>query len=303
MSSEAYPEHLVEKAGQHEFEDIRDEAVEDLTEMLEVDSEAVPEIPVETEERGTTGGASYENGTMTVDLAPDLSDEPSWVEAEHLQAEGVYEEVNHILAEDIVEHETGQQRKSREDRTYWDNAANELLGTIYKWGDNWGFNRPLEKADTRLSKASERLDQSLAAINRDFEDRDLSEDENLDEYCKRHGEVEQELLGDIIHFIGYKVSEEAKDQDYDPAEVVRMSYDQLREEFSEEVEQAEEQLREEYGVLVDLDREIQSEEGFGFFVQTGENEYKSRGVLEGYEQHGRQFYTWEEDELPERVRN
>jgi hypothetical protein len=74
MNSEAYPEYLVEKAEEHEFENIRHEAVDDLTEMLEVDSEAIPEIPVETEERGTTGGASYEDGTMTVDLAPDLSD-------------------------------------------------------------------------------------------------------------------------------------------------------------------------------------------------------------------------------------
>jgi|GEM_PF-3805105 len=83
------PEHLVEKAGKHEFEYIRDEAVEDLKGLLEVDSEAVSEIPVETEERGTKSGKIEVNKDRVESLKRDILEETGLKE-EVLEINGSY---------------------------------------------------------------------------------------------------------------------------------------------------------------------------------------------------------------------
>lgn len=301
-----YPEHLVENAEEENFASIRDEAVNDIASLIDVESNALEGIPVQVEDQGTTGGAEYEDNEITVDLSPDLSGEPDWVTEAAIQAEGIYEEVNHIAAEKVFETERGHRRKDRDEWSYWDNAANEVAGTLYKWEDDWSFKRPLQKADKRLSNASERLEAGLSQIAQDFEDRDLSESDNLREYCNRQAEIEHALMNDIVHFTGYRVSQEASEKDYNPSEVARMSYDEIREEFNEEVQNVKNELAEEYGIMIDLDGKIRDDEGFNFFVQTGKDEYKSRGVLEGYEENGRQFYTWdlsrEGEQLPERVK-
>ena len=290
-----YPDSLVEKAEEGNYEGIKEEALDELTEVLTADN--VSDISLDTENVGDTGAARYKNNNIFVDTNPDTSGEPDWVTQSDLQAEGVFEEVNHILAEQIYEEETGEERNKE---TYWDNAANELLGSIYKWGEEWSFERPLQNADERLRNADEFLTQNLASLTQRAKNDEIS----FDEYLEGHRELEGRIMNDIVHFVGYRVSQQASEAgEYDPEEVVRMSYDDLRDEFSDEIEQAEDELRDQYGVLVDLDRDIKHDEGFNFFVQTDEGEYKSRGVLEGFEDQGRVFYTWDEEELPERAYN
>lgn len=292
-----YPDDLINLASQGAFEAIRDQAVSDVTGLLDVDPDRIPDMPIATVSTGTTGGASYEDNTITVDLAPDVSDEPAWVEPPHLQAEGIYEEVTHIIAEHIFEQEQGAPRKPRDQWTYWDNAANELLGALYKWEDDWGFDRPLQKADQRLRNADERLDNSLQSLSQQYENGEIT----VTEYLDQQAAIESQLLNDIIHFIGYSVSEAASTQSYSPREMARMSYEELRDNFSTAATKAQEDLEQEYGILVDFDGRITSDSGFNFFVRTDADEYRSRGVLDGFEEQGRQFYTWQEQELPDRV--
>lgn len=226
----AFPEIFTENeivglAEEERYDEIKDKAVEELEGVFEVEAD---EIDLEIDRSIDTFGRYTEDREILVNPEYD-SGSPEIV------GEAIYEEAAHILTtQDTHEKSHDERRKHRDEWNLWENAANEILGALPRWGEKWDLERSLNKAEDHLSEVREEQD------NYDGE----GQADNLDEGAIRNT---------IIHHVGYSISKQAQEQGYEASEIAEMSYQKLYEEFEDEAETIREDLLEEYGVFIDWD--------------------------------------------------
>lgn len=262
---------LEQLAEEESFQAIKQQALSEAEEVLEVEADQI----LLEEGSESSGGAEYDPVEREIGVTPSERASP------YTQAEGIYEEVFHILGFNEAHKERhGESRKLSEERNFWEDCADEFIGGIARWHPEFGFQHSLERADNDLGE--------LAAKSPE----DLTHRDNTVAYSATH------------HLVGYKLSQSAKEQGYDPAEVASMSYSEIREEFDEEIETLREGLSEEYGIHLDLDREFvqpidsEEEKSPAIYIEDGS------GTLSGYgrypaegEKGSAQWYSFSPEDL------
>lgn len=219
LETEGSLEQLAEEG---KFEKIKQQAVSEAQEVLEVEAD---QIALE-EGSDSAGGAEYDPVEREIGVTP------SERASSYSQAEGIYEEVFHILGFNEAHEEHGEPRKLPEERNFWEDCADEFVGGIGRWHPEFGFEHSLERAE-------EDLEELVAKSPEELNHRD-----NTIAYSATH------------HLVGYTLSQSAEEQGYDPSEAASMSYREIREEFDEELTDLRENLSEEYGIHLDLDKEF-----------------------------------------------
>lgn len=244
-------DELKKLASEEEFEDIKDIAIENAENLLEVESE-----PIELEDRRRSGasGGEYDgpNRKATVDEPSSEGD----YSTEYLQSEGIFEEVFHIIGyNEAHKKRNGEIRKPQEERNFGEDIADEVIGGLARWFTAFDFERSLKKADSDLKHITEKEPDKLTDSD----------------YKRGYGATH--------HFLGYSISKAAKEDNRDAADIAAMSYEEILEEFSNELSTAREELANKYGVHVDLEGEYSDPEEVseevqnpGFYIEPEDSE-------------------------------
>lgn len=229
MSGQGVPitqEDAERMADNQEFEELMEKAEEELAGVLNLDADDIGEITLNEFEDEEKGAGDYdEDRTVNINGTPDMSSYPDHRRKTEVQGEAVYEEIAHILTtQDTYEDSHGDRRKRVEEFNFWEASANEMLGGISRWGDKWSLESSLERAEKDIPEIEVGVRPNFA-------------------------------VNVLSHFIGYSISQRANDEGYDPAELARMSYDDIYNEFEEDVEEIRHELADEYGIFVGLEGE------------------------------------------------
>jgi hypothetical protein len=213
-------EEIEELARDHRYEEIMGDAIQEVSEFLEVENP--DEITLnEFEDNEKTAGDYDDDRTVNINRDPNMSAYPEDREREEVQGEAVFEEVTHLLTtQDTYEDRHGEHRKNQEDFTFWEASANEMLGGMSRWGEKWSLESSLERAENDIPE--------IGFKNPNF------------------------AVNVLTHFIGYTISQQANEEGYDASELARMSYDEIYDEFEEDVEEIRKSLADEHGIYVDL---------------------------------------------------
>lgn len=214
-------EEIEELAREHHYGKIMEEAIQEVSEFLEVENP--DEITLnEFEDNDRTAGDYDDDRTVNINRDPNMSAYPEDREREEFQGEAVFEEVTHILTtQDTYEDNHGEKRKRQEEFNFWEASANEMLGGMSRWGEKWSLESSLERAENDIP-------QIEVGVHPNFATQVLT------------------------HFIGYSISQQANEERYDASELARMSYDEIYEEFEEDVEEIRRNLADNHGIYVDL---------------------------------------------------
>ncbi|MFB6242061.1 MAG: hypothetical protein ABEJ36_04665 [Candidatus Nanosalina sp.] len=219
----ASQEEIENLAREGRFDDILDQAIEEMSEAVNV--EDPEEIDLNEFEDNNVGAGDYtEDRTVNINRDPDMSSHLEHRRKEEIQGEAVYEEVMHILTtQDTYEDRHGEHRKNKQNFTFWEASANEMLGGMSRWGEKWSLESSLERAENDIPEIEVGVHPNFA-------------------------------VNVLTHFIGYSISQQAKNEEgYDASELARMSYDEIYNEFEEEVEEIRRGLANEIGIYVDLE--------------------------------------------------
>ncbi len=216
----ASQEEIEELAADRQYEPIMEKAVQEVSEVLEVENP--DEIALnEFEDNSKTAGDYDDDRTVNINRDPNMRPYPSHRRKEEVQGEAVYEEITHILTtQDAYEDRHGESRKNQEDFTFWEASANEMLGGMSRWGEKWSLESSLERAENDIPEIG-------------FENPNFA-------------------VNVLTHFIGYSISQQANEEGYDASELARMSYDEIYDEFEEDIEEIRRGLADEHGIYVDL---------------------------------------------------
>lgn len=255
---------LISLAERGDYTTIRDQAVSELASDFGLEESELEPVDLK-EVRSGSGGGYFEGRTVKVNL--DASP--------HMQAEGIYEEVAHVL----THNDTPEAPRSY--ATFWDNIASEMLGGIGRW-EHWDLQHSLDRsAEFYETEMEDWIERGHASETRDQADG-----------------AWDEIRNPIIHDIGYSLSKFAKEEGYRADELGSMTNQELRREFSEEVDGIRERLRDQYGIMVDLDKRT-ARNDFTFYVKDREGLYSAHGK---YQDWNRNWLRWEEEELPDSAR-
>lgn len=263
--------NLKQLAEKENFEAIKQKAISEAEEVLEVEADQI----LLKEESESSGGAEYDPVKREIGVTP------SERASSYSQAEGIYEEVFHILGFNESHKERhGEPRKIPKERNFWEDCADEFVGSIARWHPEFGFEHSLKRADNELEELSSKSPE------------DLTHHDNTVAYSTIH------------HLIGYTLSQSANKQGYDPAEAASMSYSEIRKEFDEEIDLVREELSTDYRLHLDFDKEFvqpidsQEEKSPTIYIEN------DSGNLSGYgrypaegEKGGAQWYSFSPDNL------